>query len=112
MKNKIIIISILIIFLVATFFSIYKFSVINPISSCFGMLQILFTNKDFTIVQNFPHKVIFAKPTYSLYDYMKNRGFEFVPEDQVGAYLVFSNGSNGEGIYTSTNGYYSKWIWK
>lgn len=112
MKKKIIIISMLIIFICATIFSIYKFSVINPISSCFGMLQILFTNKEYTVVQKFPKKVIFAKPSYSLYEYMENRGFKFVPEDQVGSHLVFSNGTEGEGIYSCTNGYYSKWIWE
>lgn len=66
MKRKEIIITIVIccaILLIATIFSIVKFSVLNPFSSCFGMLEILFTDKEYTIVQNYPHKVIFSKPS-------------------------------------------------
>jgi len=65
----------------ATIFSIYKFSVINPFSSCFGMFQILSGDKEYTIVQNYPHKVVFSKPDVRLLDeYMKKRGFELSPE--------------------------------
>lgn len=112
MKKKIIIISILIIFFILIIFSIIKFSVINPISSCFGMVQILFTDKEYVVVQNFPKKVIFANPNYSINTYMESRGFKFVPEDQMGSTLVFNDGTQGESMYTSTNAYYSKWIWR
>ena len=50
-----------IILLSATTFSIIKFDVWNPFSSCFGMLKILFTNKEYIIVQNSPNRVAFSK---------------------------------------------------
>lgn len=115
MKKKIIItITILIclaILVCATIFSIFKFSVWNPFSSCFGMLQILLTNKEYTVVQNFPEKVIFSQSDYSLDEYMEKRGFYELPEKQMGAILVYSNGETEETIWVRTNAYYSKWQW-
>ncbi len=64
MKRKGIIIIVVIgvvILLSATIFSIAKFNVWNPFSSCFGMLEILFTDKEYTVVQNIPNRVIFSK---------------------------------------------------
>lgn len=109
-----------VILLSATIFSIAKFSVWNPISSCFGMLEILFTNKEYTVVQNFPNRVVFSKTSDTsskgakeyLDEYMRNRGFEFVPEKQLGALLVYSNGNEEERIMFSANKYYSKWKWE
>lgn len=123
MKRKGIIITIVIccaILLSATIFSIVKFSVWNPFSSCFGMLEILFTNKEYTIVQNNPNRVAFSKTADTsnksggqfLDEYMGNRGFYFVPEEQMGGMLVYSNGSEKEYISFSTNKYYSKWVWQ
>lgn len=66
MKRKGIIITVvicIIILLGATIFSIVKFNVWNPFSSCFGMLEILFTDKEYTIVQNIPSRVVFSKTT-------------------------------------------------
>ena len=87
MKKKtvfVIVMAILIVlFIEATLFSIYKFDVVNPYSACFGMVKILFTNSDYVEVQNFPKKVIFAKPNNSeqlLMEYMKNRGFYNIPD--------------------------------
>ncbi len=112
--KKVIVISTITIFAIiligATIFSIGKFSVWNPFSSCFGMLQILFTDKEYTIVQKFPHKVILSKPSASLEEYMKNKGFELY--DQMGPLLFYSNGTKKEKVDFSTNAYYSKWIWK
>ena len=123
MKRKGIIIIIAIcsvILLSATIFSIVKFSVWNPFSSCFGMLEILFTDKEYTIVQNKPNRVAFSKTADTsnksggqfLNEYMENRGFYYVPEEQMGGMLVYSNGSEKEYISFSTNKYYSKWKWQ
>ena len=123
MKRKIIIITIVIcivVLFVATIFSILKFNVLNPFSSCFGMLEILFTDKEYTIVQNIPNRVGFSKTSDTsnkssrqyLDEYMKNRGFYFVPEERLGGILVYSNGSEKENISFSTNKYYSKWEWQ
>ncbi len=123
MKKKGIIMTIVIcvvILLCATIFSIAKFNVWNPISSCFGMLEILFTDKEYTIVQNTPNRVVFSKTgdtsdkTAGQYldEYMKSRNFSFIPEEQMGAMLVYSNGTEKEHILFSTNKYYSKWEWQ
>ena len=120
-KTFIIIITICILILLsATIFSIVKFSVWNPFSSCFGMLEILFTNKEYTIVQNFPKKVIFSKTGDTskrgaggyLTEYMASRGFYKVPGEQMGGLLVYSNGTKKEYLYFSTSRYYSKWEWR
>ena len=123
MKRKGIIITIAIcgvILLNSTIFSIVKFSVWNPFSSCFGMLEILFTDKEYTIVQNTPNRVVFSKTADTsnkssgkfLDEYMESRGFYFVPEEQMGGILVYSNGSEKEYISFSINKYYSKWEWQ
>lgn len=123
MKRKRIIVTTVIcgiILLSSTIFSIVKFSVWNPFSSCLGMLEILFTDKEYTIVQNKPNRVAFSKTADTsnkssgqfLDEYMENRGFYFVPEEQMGGILVYSNGNEKEYILFSTNKYYSKWIWQ
>lgn len=123
MKRKgiiIIIVICIVILFTATIFSIAKFSVWNPFSSCFGMLEILFTDKEYTIIQNSPNKVVLSKTSDTsnksggqfLDEYMENRGFYFVPEEQIGGILVYSNGSEKEYISFSTNKYYSKWEWQ
>lgn len=109
-----------VILLSSTIFSIVKFSVWNPFSSCFGMLEILFTDKEYTIVQNTPNRVVFSKTADTsnkssgkfLDEYMESRGFYFVPEEQMGGILVYSNGSEKEYISFSINKYYSKWEWQ
>ena len=120
-KTTIIIITICVIILLSsTIFSIVKFNVWNPFSSCLGMLEILFTDTEYTIVQNVPNKVIFSKTADTsnksggeyLDEYMQSRGFHFLPEEQMGAMLVYSNGSEKEFILFSTNKYYSKWEWQ
>lgn len=120
-KGVIIIIAIFgVILLSATIFSIAKFNVWNPFSSCFGMLEILFTDKEYTVVQNNPNRVAFSKTADTsnksggqyLDEYMKSRGFYFVPKEQMGGMLVYSNSSEKEYILFSTNKYYSKWEWQ
>lgn len=121
MKRKRIIITVIIcimILLGTTIFSIAKFNVWNPFSSCFGMLEILYTDKEYTIVQNYPTGVVFCKTSASsnktsiqyLDKYMKNRNF--ILEEQVGGILIFSNGSEKEYISFSENRYFSKWEWE
>lgn len=123
MKKKVIIISCILALLIlisATLFSIMKFGVINPFSSCFGMLEILFTDKEYTVVQNFPKRVIFSKtldtyqisPKELLDSYMENRGFKEIKEERMGGILVYSNGIEKEYIGFSSNRYYSKWNWE
>lgn len=115
MKNKIkiilVIIIILVVLLAATIFSVMKFEVLNPFSSCFGMLSILYTDKEYKIVQQYPYKVMFSKTAESLDEYMKDRGFWQVKEEQMGSVLVYTNGTENEYISTSSNAYYSKCIW-
>lgn len=122
MKRKRIIIMIIMCFVIllgATIFSIVKFEVWNPFSSCLGMLEILFTDKSYTIVQNIPNKVGFSKTLDTsskssrqyLDEYMENRGFYLEPEKGLGGLQVYSNGSEEECIVVSGNKYYSKWQW-
>lgn len=118
--KKIVIIICILLLLIATIFSILKFSVWNPFSSCLGMLEILYSNKEYTIVQHIPRKVGFSKTSDTsnksagqyLDEYMANRGFSFVPEEQMGGLLVYSNGNKKEFILFSANRYYSKWEWQ
>ena len=121
MKRKRVIITIIICIIIlfgATIFSISKFNVWNPFSSCLGMLEILFTNREYTIVQNYPSRVVFCKTSawsnktsiQYLDEYMKNR--DFILEEQVGGILIYSNGSEKEYISFSENKYFSKWEWE
>ena len=113
--KRIIVIIICISIILASIFSMFKFGVINPFSSFFGMTEILFTNKSYTIVQHFPKKVGFSKSLSFkdfLDEYMKKRGYQELKDQQMGATLVYSNGNKIEKIDVTTNKYYSKWIWK
>ena len=49
-KYRNIVICTVVILVCATIFSISKFEVYNPFSSCFGMIQILVTDKEFVVV--------------------------------------------------------------
>ena len=124
MKRKRVIITIIICIIIlfgATIFSISKFNVWNPFSSCLGMLEILFTDKEYTIVQNYPSRVVFCKTSDTsdasnktsiqyLDEYMENRGL--VLEEQLGGIFIYSNGSIKEYISFSENGYFSRWEWE
>lgn len=122
MKNKkviAIVVSMIALISVAAIISVMEFGVINPFSSCFGMLEILFTDKEYTVVQNYPNKVIFSKTGETLSksadkmldEYMQSRGFIEIPEERLGGLLVYSNGTEKEHIAFSANKYYSKWEW-
>ncbi len=56
----------IIFFIVGTVFSIYKFKVFNPISSCFGMLQILLTDAEL-VYTNGKEKVSVYRRTNAYY---------------------------------------------
>lgn len=108
-----IVIIIILIILGASMFSLFKFNVINPVSSCLGLIQILLTEKEYTIVQNYPNQVILAKPdTKLLEEYMKKRGFTEKKEEQMASEYVYSDGTKKEYVHCSVNSYYAKWIWK
>ncbi len=105
----------ILIFMVAMMFSIYKFGVINPISSGIGMLRVLVTNTDYVVVQRFPYRVVFANPEGSqdaLDNYMKKRGFEELESMQMGSTLIYCKDNTVEKINYTVNGYYSMWSWQ
>ena len=108
--KKILFFTFILIFACATVFSIYKFRVYNPVSSCCGMLQILFTNKDYTVVQKLPNKVVFAK-TGKFDKYIESINYYEVKEKQIGANHIYSNGNETERVYYRINRYYSIGIW-
>ena len=117
--TMIILVICIVVLLSSTIFSIVKFRVWNPFSSGMGMIEILFTDKEYTIVQNFPQRVAFSKTDTSkksakenLDEYMKSRGFYQVPGKRLGAIICYSNGSREEHIDFSQNGYYGKWVWQ
>ena len=109
---QIFIIVFIILFIGATVFSIYKFEVFNPISSCFGMLQILFTDKEYTVVQRIPYKVVLAKTGKAFEEYINTQGYYEVKEEQMGSNHIYSNGEKREKVYTRINGYYMIGVWK
>ena len=105
----------ILIFIIAMAFSIYKFGVINPISSGIGMLRVLIANTDYVVVQRFPYRVIFASPEGAqdtLDSYMEKRGFEEVEDMRMGSILVYRKGDMIEKLNYKVNGYYSMWSWQ
>lgn len=115
---KIIILCIGIVLLIASIFSFIKFNVINPISSLCGIIQILYTDTSYTIVQHFPKKVIFSKTGHNnlsskdfLNDYMEKQKYRELEEQRTGATLVYTNGHQIQKIDYTINKYYAKWQW-
>ena len=106
-----IVILILIILLSATAFSMYKFAVLNPFASCRGMLEIFFTDKEYVIVQKWPHRVMFLKPEGNyLEKYMNDRGYTLY--DQLGSMFTYANGDKRETfVRTHANEYYISIVW-
>lgn len=104
-KYRNIVICTVVILVCATIFSISKFEVYNPFSSCFGMLQILFTNKDFVVIQKWPREVVITKPEY-LKEYLKNEKWEEIKENRLGASGLYEKDEKNAWIYTRSNGYY------
>lgn len=105
-KYRNIVICTVVILVCATIFSISKFEVYNPFSSCFGMLQILFTNKDFVVVQKWPKEVVITKPGY-LNEYLKNENWEEIEEKRAGALGTYVQDGKNASIYSRSNAYYS-----
>ena len=105
---------VILLFVSITAFSIFKFSVWNPFSSGLGMIEILWTDKAYTVVQNTPHRVAFSKAGDNckalLDEYMENRNFQL--KQQMGSRLTYSNGIEEEYIFFSANRYYAKWEWE
>lgn len=82
------------------------------------MIQILYTDTPYMIVQHFPKKVVFRKTDSFnisskdfLNKYMEKRGYHEIENQQMGLTLVYSNGYQIEKINFTINGYYSKWEW-
>ena len=68
----------------------------NPFLSGFGFFQIIFTDKQYVVVQNYPQKVVFSKQFSPeskktgkeiFEEYMKKEGFEF--GEQLGTEFTF-----------------------
>lgn len=96
---------------IGSFLSYSKFSVINPFSTTHGLLQIMFTEKEYLELQSYP-KVILAKPTLSLNDYMKSQGFKEDEENQMGALHMYTNETSVQYVMYSVNRYFAKWRWQ
>lgn len=119
-KKKIIIIIIMVVivfYLLAIVYSMYKFKYINPLSTCLGITKILFTNEQYTSIQEYPNKVILSKANYEgknayelLDEYMYNRGFSKV--ERLGSTISYYNGIDYENIHFIYNKYYSAWEWQ
>ncbi|HIT70951.1 MAG TPA: hypothetical protein IAD08_03445 [Candidatus Scatovivens faecipullorum] len=118
MKKKIIIpiIIVLILLIMSIVVSFNKFSTFNPISSLCGVIEISITDKEYTIIQTKPWKVIVSKATNNdryaqliLDEYMAERGY--TTTDRMGSIIIYSNGINVEKVHFSVNKYYSVWEW-
>ena len=118
-KTKIIIISVIafLILLGSIIFSFNKFSTFNSLSSFIGVIKIMFTNAEYDVIQNIPYKVIIAKPNTEsktanelLDEYMNSRGY--FKSDRFGSEIIYSNGTDYEGVHFSVNAYYSVWEWR
>ena len=113
-KKIILIVSLVVLVLVligASIFSILKFKTYNPISSCFGMIQILFTEKEYVVIQNNPNKVVLLKPEYTS-KYLSDEGWKEIEERRMGSIGVYENDDEIANIYTRINGYYSVLVWE
>lgn len=96
---------------IGSFISYSKFRVLNPFTSTSGLIQVIFTEKDYVEIQQYP-KVILAKPNASLENYMKEKGFKEDTENRMGALRVFTNDVSKQYVFYSTNQYFSKWRWR
>ncbi|HHV97268.1 MAG TPA: hypothetical protein GXX37_12505 [Clostridiaceae bacterium] len=96
---------------IASFISYSKFNVLSPFSTAYGLFQVIFTDKEYVVIQKYP-RVIVAKPTVSLQEYMKNLGFEEDTENQMGALHRFQSNDTVQYVIYSVNKYFSKWRWQ
>ena len=95
----------------ASFISYSTFNVLNPFSTVKGLIQVIFTDKEYVEIQKHP-KVIVAKPNVSLQDYMNRLGFKEDTENQMGALHRFQNNESDQYVMYSMNRYFSKWRWE
>ncbi len=113
-RNSIIVVLFLAMAIVGTgsFISNSKFGVLNPLSTGYGLYQVVFTEKEFIELQKYP-KVIVAKPNASLSDYMGIEGFKEDNEFQSVSLSLhrFKNNDSAQYIMNSTNNYFSIWRW-
>ena len=91
----------------------------NPFLSGFGFFQIIFTDKQYVVVQNYPQKVVFSKQFSPeskktgkeiFEEYMKKEGFEF--GEQLGTEFTFYKENKKETIYWYAHGLFNIWEWK
>lgn len=118
MKNKrlkIIIAVLLICIVVCSFVSYAQFDVANPLKTVPALAQIMFTDTEYVEIRQYP-KVIIAKPTVSLEDYMQERGLVKDEVGQLGALhkFVIADQPDREAdiVLYSVNKYYAKWRWQ
>lgn len=115
-RKRIIVITLLsviliVVLLASCLISYLKFDTANPVIAANGFVQIVFSEKEYIVIQNSP-KVILAQPYASLEYYMESRGFTEIEDEQLGALRVFTNGNEKEYVMYSLNRYFSKWSWK
>ncbi len=96
---------------IGSFVSFSKFGVFNLFSTANGLLQVMFTEKEYIKIQKYP-KVIVSKPNASLQDFMQNEGFQEDVENQMGALHIFQSNDVTHYVLFSTNKYFSKWRWQ
>lgn len=100
-------------FIIATIFSLVKFDVWNPFSSCFGMLKVIGKDNQYTIVQNFPYRVILSGPTFNVDEYMKEQGYEkSQKEAEEPGEVIYTDGEKELLIEYRMNLYYGKYTLK
>lgn len=96
----------------ALFVSYDKFGTVNVFSSVSGVLRVMNTDAQAVTIQESP-QIIIADPDAELLDrHMETLGYERVDEKQLGALIVFSNGTEEQHIMYSQNKYYSLWKWQ
>lgn len=110
-KFLVICLTLIIILVLSSFISYSKFNLLNPFSTANGLIQVIFTDKEYIEIQKSP-KVIIAKPNASLQDYMNRLGFQEDTENQMGALHRFYNNDSVEYVIYSKNKYFSKWRWQ
>ena len=108
---------ILFLVIVSMLISNHEFHTYNFFSSFSGLAKILFTKKQYTVIQNELYKIMIAESRRNnktsndiLDEYMEEIGF--YREDQMGSCIIYYNGNQYKGVYTSGNSYYSVWEFK
>jgi hypothetical protein len=110
-KILVIVVVLIVVLCMASFISYSKFNVLNPFSTVSGLIQIVFTDKEYIEIQKYP-KVVIANPNASLQDYMKSLGFQEDTENQMGNLRRFKNNDAAQYVRYSMNQYFSKWRWQ